>query len=74
MNRNVLSLLILAGFLLLTACDGRISLQHTPTPKCIGDTWSYAENILTKIKIDPDLRITMVRLENAISEIRVGES
>jgi hypothetical protein len=31
----------------------------TPTPKCIGDTWSYDESVQTKIEIGPDMKIVI---------------
>jgi len=39
-----------------------MSPTPSPTPKCIGDTWSYDENIQTEININPNLKITMVTL------------
>jgi len=35
----------------------------SPTPECIGDAWSYAENVQTTIEINPDLKIQIGRTD-----------
>ena len=38
-----------------------INQASTLTPECIGDAWSYAENVQTDIEITPDLKVTINR-------------
>ncbi len=63
-NRPVVFIFILCLTLMLSSCTSWPQVTSpiplpSPPPKCIGDTWSYAENIQTEIEISPDLRITM---------------
>jgi hypothetical protein len=63
MYRIILGLLILGSVCSITACNS-LGLLHptlSQTPECSGGTWSYAENIQTRINIDTDLQITLVQ-------------
>jgi len=63
MHRILLGLLIIGTVLCINACSSLGLLQPTPspTPMCIGEVWSYAENVQTKIDIEPTLKITIAQ-------------